>query len=95
MSAFFKITLVSQSLHSLVSALKVGGQLIIQFKDYSYFSLDNFAQTKYNYNMYNVELYKNQGAIMNFNYISTKEAAQILGVTERYVQMLCKEGNFE
>ncbi len=29
---------------------------------------------------------------MDFNYISTKEAAKTLGVTERYVQMLCKEG---
>ena len=32
---------------------------------------------------------------MDFNYISTKEAAKILGVTERYVQMLCKEGKIE
>ena len=32
---------------------------------------------------------------MDFNYISTKEAAKILSVTERYVQMLCKEGKIE
>ena len=32
---------------------------------------------------------------MDFNYISTKEAAKLLGVTERYVQMLCKEGKIE
>ena len=32
---------------------------------------------------------------MDFNYISTKEAAKVLGVTERYVQMLCKEGKIE
>lgn len=32
---------------------------------------------------------------MDFNYISTKEAAKILGVTERYVQMLCKKGKIE
>lgn len=32
---------------------------------------------------------------MDFNYISTKEAAKILGVTERYVQMLCKEGKIK
>jgi excisionase family DNA binding protein len=32
---------------------------------------------------------------MDFNYISTKEAAKMLGVTERYVQMLCKEGKIE
>lgn len=32
---------------------------------------------------------------MDFNYISTKEAAKKLGVTERYVQMLCKEGKIE
>lgn len=32
---------------------------------------------------------------MEFNYISTKKAAKILGVTERYVQMLCKEGKIE
>ncbi len=32
---------------------------------------------------------------MDFNYISTKEVAKILGVTERYVQMLCKEGKIE
>ena len=32
---------------------------------------------------------------MDFNYISTKEAAKLLGVTERYFQMLCKEGKIE
>ena len=32
---------------------------------------------------------------MDFNYISTKEAAKLLGVTERYVQMLCKEGKIK
>ena len=32
---------------------------------------------------------------MDFNYISTKAAAKLLGVTERYVQMLCKEGKIE
>lgn len=32
---------------------------------------------------------------MDFNYISTKEAAKLLGVTERYVQMLCKKGKIE
>lgn len=32
---------------------------------------------------------------MDFNYISTKEAAKMLGVTERYVQMLCKEGKIK
>ena len=32
---------------------------------------------------------------MDFNYISTKEAAKTLGVSERYVQMLCKEGKIE
>ena len=32
---------------------------------------------------------------MDFNYISTKEAAKLLGVTERYVQMLCKEGKID
>lgn len=32
---------------------------------------------------------------MDFNYISTKEAAKLLGVTEIYVQMLCKEGKIE
>ena len=32
---------------------------------------------------------------MDFNYISTKEAAKLLGVTERYVQMLCKDGKIE
>ena len=32
---------------------------------------------------------------MKFNYISTKEASKMLGVTERYVQMLCKEGKIE
>lgn len=32
---------------------------------------------------------------MDFNYISTKEAAKKLGVTERYVQMLCKESKIE
>ena len=32
---------------------------------------------------------------MDFKYISTKEAAKMLGVTERYVQMLCKEGKSE
>jgi excisionase family DNA binding protein len=32
---------------------------------------------------------------MDFNYISTKEAAKLLGVTERYIQMLCKEGKIE
>lgn len=32
---------------------------------------------------------------MDFNYISTKEAAKILGVTERYVQMLCKDSKIE
>ena len=32
---------------------------------------------------------------MDFNYISTKEAAKLLGVTERYVQILCKEGKIE
>ena len=32
---------------------------------------------------------------MEFNYISTKDAAKILGVTERYAQMLRKEGRFE
>ncbi len=32
---------------------------------------------------------------MEFNYISTKDAAKILGITERYVQMLCKEGKIE
>ncbi len=32
---------------------------------------------------------------MDFKYISTKEAAKMLGVTERYVQMLCKEGKIE
>ena len=32
---------------------------------------------------------------MDFNYISTKEAAKLLGVTERYVQKLCKDGKIE
>ena len=32
---------------------------------------------------------------MDFNYIPTKETAKMLGVTERYVQMLCKEGKIE
>lgn len=32
---------------------------------------------------------------MEFNYIFTKEAVKILGITERYVQMLCKEGKIK
>ena len=32
---------------------------------------------------------------MDFKYISTKEIAKMLGVTERYVQMLCKEGTIK
>ena len=32
---------------------------------------------------------------MDFNYISTKETAKLLGVTERYVQMLCKGGKIQ
>lgn len=32
---------------------------------------------------------------MEFNYISTKETAQMLGVSERYIQMLCKSGKIE
>lgn len=32
---------------------------------------------------------------MNFNYISTKEAAKMLAVTERYIQMLCKDGKIK
>ncbi len=32
---------------------------------------------------------------MNFNYISAKEAAAKIGVTERWVQQLCKDGKVE
>lgn len=32
---------------------------------------------------------------MDLNYISTKDAAKLLGVTERYIQMLCKEGKIK
>ncbi len=32
---------------------------------------------------------------MNFDYISAKEAASLLGVTERWVQKLCKDGKVE
>ena len=32
---------------------------------------------------------------MDFNHISTKEAAKLLGVTERYVLMLCNNGKIE
>lgn len=32
---------------------------------------------------------------MDFEYISAKEAAQMLGVTERWIQQLCKDGKVE
>lgn len=32
---------------------------------------------------------------MEFNYISVKEAAQKNGVTERWIQQLCKKGKIE
>ncbi len=32
---------------------------------------------------------------MNFDYISAKEAAAKIGVTERWVQQLCKDGRVE
>ena len=32
---------------------------------------------------------------MDFEYISTKEAAAKLGVTERWIQQLCKDGRIE
>ena len=32
---------------------------------------------------------------MNFDYISAKEAAARVGVTERWIQQLCKDGKVE
>lgn len=32
---------------------------------------------------------------MNFEYISAKEAASQIGVTERWIQQLCKDGKVE
>ena len=32
---------------------------------------------------------------MELNFVSTKEAAEKIGVTERWVQQLCKDGKIE
>ena len=32
---------------------------------------------------------------MGFDFISVKEAAEIIGVTQRWIQQLCKEGKVE
>jgi len=32
---------------------------------------------------------------MELNFVSTKEAAEKLGVTERWIQQLCKDGKIE
>ena len=38
---------------------------------------------------------KKAGIKMNFEYVSSKEAATKTGVTERWIQQLCKEGKVE